>query len=218
MIINIFKPRGITSFGVVKTIRYITKEKKVGHGGTLDPFAEGVLVIATGKDTKKLTEITNDNKSYFATIKLGSTTNTLDIEGKVVKEKKIPSLTQGMIDEVLLSFQGESMQVPPMFSAKKVGGKKLYDDQKTEINNNVIYVSNIKLKDICQHLVVSKSILNDKEFFFEEIFFSEECMNHIQSGRMQIFIDNGSENLLLATAGDIGKFRNQIDNRAQDKS
>lgn len=87
-----------------------------------------------------------------------------------------------------------------------------------EINNNVIYVSNIKLKDNCQHLVVSKSILNDKEFFFEEIFFSEECMNHIQSGRMQIFIDNGSENLLLATAGDIGKFRNQIDNRAQDKS
>ena len=127
MILNIFKPRGITSFGVVKTIRYITKEKKVGHSGTLDPFAEGVLVIATGKDTKKLTEITNDNKSYLATIKLGSTTNTLDIEGKVVKEKKIPSLTQGMIDEVLLSFQGESMQVPPMFSAKKVGGKKLYE-------------------------------------------------------------------------------------------
>ena len=127
MILNIFKPRGITSFGVVKTIRHITKEKKVGHGGTLDPFAEGVLVIATGKDTKKLTEITNENKSYLATIKLGSTTNTLDIEGKVVKEKKIPSLTQGMIDDVLLSFQGESMQVPPMFSAKKVGGKKLYE-------------------------------------------------------------------------------------------
>ena len=127
MILNIFKPRGITSFGVVKTIRYITKEKKVGHSGTLDPFAEGVLVIATGKDTKKLTEITNENKSYLATIKLGSTTNTLDLDGKVVKEKKIPSLTQGMIDEVLLSFQGESMQVPPMFSAKKVGGKKLYE-------------------------------------------------------------------------------------------
>ena len=127
MILNIFKPRGITSFGVVKTIRYITKEKKVGHGGTLDPFAEGVLVIATGNDTKKLTEITNDNKSYLATIKLGSTTNTLDVEGKVVKEKEIPSLTHGMIDDVLISFQGESMQVPPMFSAKKVGGKKLYE-------------------------------------------------------------------------------------------
>ena len=127
MILNIFKPKGITSFGVVRTIRYITKEKKVGHGGTLDPFAEGVLVIGTGKGTKQLTKITNENKSYLATIKLGSTTNTLDLEGEVVKEKNIPTLSHDMIEDVLISFQGESMQIPPMFSAKKVGGKKLYE-------------------------------------------------------------------------------------------
>ena len=127
MILNIFKPKSITSFGVVRTIRYITKEKKVGHGGTLDPFAEGVLVIGTGKDTKLLTKITNENKSYLATIKLGSTTNTLDLEGEVVKEKNIPTLSHDIIEDVLISFQGESMQIPPMFSAKKVGGKKLYE-------------------------------------------------------------------------------------------
>ena len=127
MILNINKPIGWTSFDVVKKIRFITKEKKVGHGGTLDPFAEGVLVIATGKDTKKLTEITGTDKSYIATIKLGQITNTLDTEGIIIEKKEIPALNDDRIVKVLNTFLGETRQTPPMFSAKKIGGKRLYE-------------------------------------------------------------------------------------------
>lgn len=127
MILNINKPIGWTSFDVVKKIRFITKEKKVGHGGTLDPFAEGVIVIATGKDTKKLTEITGTDKSYIATIKLGQITNTLDTEGIIIEKKEIPYLNDDKIVKVLNTFLGETRQTPPMFSAKKIGGKRLYE-------------------------------------------------------------------------------------------
>lgn len=127
MILNINKPVGWTSFDVVKKIRFITKEKKVGHGGTLDPFAEGVLVIATGKDTKQLTEITGTDKTYIATIKLGEITNTLDTEGIIMEKKEIPSLNDDKIIKVLNTFLGATWQIPPMFSAKKIGGKRLYE-------------------------------------------------------------------------------------------
>ena len=127
MIINIYKPRGITSFGVVKKIRKIVGEKKVGHGGTLDPFAEGVLVIGTSSDTKKLKKITDTDKTYTASLVLGKTTNTLDLEGDVINKKKVPILSESKINKVLDSFLGTSMQTPPMFSAKKIGGVKLYE-------------------------------------------------------------------------------------------
>ena len=127
MILNIYKPKGITSFGVVKKIRKIVGEKKVGHGGTLDPFAEGVLIIGTGSDTKELKKITNTDKAYTASIELGKTTATLDLEGDVIEKKKIPRLSESKINKVLESFLGPSMQTTPMFSAKKIGGVKLYE-------------------------------------------------------------------------------------------
>ena len=86
MIINIDKPIGWTSFDVVKKVKNITKHKKVGHGGTLDPFASGVLVLGTEKDTKKLSSITNTDKSYIAELQLGKLTNTLDTEGDIIEE------------------------------------------------------------------------------------------------------------------------------------
>lgn len=127
MVLNINKPIGWTSFDVVKKIRFITKEKKVGHGGTLDPFANGVLIVATGRDTKQLTEITGTDKSYIATIRLGEITNTLDTEGFVTEKKNIPSFNDDKILKVLNTFLGETKQIPPMFSAKKIKGKKLYE-------------------------------------------------------------------------------------------
>lgn len=127
MIINIYKPVGWTSFDVVKKIRGIIREKKVGHGGTLDPFAEGVLIIGTGKDTKKLTAISSDYKSYIATLALGEETDTMDTEGKIIKKSDIPKLTIDIINNVLNNFLGKQKQIPPMFSAKKIGGKKLYE-------------------------------------------------------------------------------------------
>jgi len=88
VIINLNKPIGWTSFDVCKKIKNITKEKKVGHGGTLDPFASGVLIVGTGKDTKKLKYISDEKKSYDASLFLGEITDTLDVEGKVIQKKK----------------------------------------------------------------------------------------------------------------------------------
>ena len=127
MILNINKPAGWTSFDVVKKIRSITKEKKVGHGGTLDPFAEGVLIIATGKDTKNLSEFIDEQKQYRACLKLGELTDTYDIDGKTVKKMEVPYLSKGTIKKVLNSFIGYNYQIPPMYSAKRVNGKRLYE-------------------------------------------------------------------------------------------
>ncbi len=127
MIINIYKPVGWTSFNVVKKVRGITKEKKVGHAGTLDPFAEGVLIIGTGQDTKKLTDISSDYKTYIATLTLGEETNTLDTEGEIITKSDVPELSTDIIYNALIDFKGYQEQIPPMFSAKKVGGKKLYE-------------------------------------------------------------------------------------------
>ena len=126
MILNLHKPVGWTSFDVVKKVRSVIKEKKVGHGGTLDPFAEGVLIIGTGKDTKKLTSITGADKTYKARICLGEITDTLDTEGQVIEAKPVPEINADDIRKVLDSFLGTSCQIPPMFSAKKVNGQRLY--------------------------------------------------------------------------------------------
>ena len=126
MIYNINKPIGWTSFDVVKKIRNITKLKKVGHGGTLDPFADGVLIIGVGKGTKLLTDIVNEKKSYNATLLLGKETDSLDNEGEIVKRKSVPKLNEDLVIKILNSFLGRYIQKPPMFSAKKVNGVRLY--------------------------------------------------------------------------------------------
>ena len=126
MIININKPAGWTSFDVVKKVRGIIKEKKVGHAGTLDPFAEGVLVLGTGPDTKKLTHITMANKTYRAELTLGKATDTQDRDGKISVVEVVPELTKETIAAVLTSFDGPQEQIPPMYSAKHVNGQRLY--------------------------------------------------------------------------------------------
>ena len=127
MIINLNKPIGWTSFDVCRKVKRITKEKKVGHGGTLDPFATGVLIIGTGKDTKKLKNVSDEKKSYDAILFLGEITDTLDVDGKVVQRMEVPTLSKKKIRNVLEYFVGDYNQTPPMYSAKKVGGKKLYE-------------------------------------------------------------------------------------------
>ena len=127
MILNLNKPIGWTSFDVCKKVKVITRERKVGHGGTLDPFASGVLIVGTGSDTKALNIFSNQSKSYRASIFLGTLTDTLDVEGKLLMKKSVPKLAEQRIKNVLNSFIGDYNQVPPMYSAKKVRGKKLYD-------------------------------------------------------------------------------------------
>ena len=152
MIYNFYKPIGWTSFDVVKKIRGITRDKKVGHGGTLDPFAEGVLVIGTNADTKILTEISGTIKSYRAILTLGEETDTLDIDGKIINTCPVSILDEKMVKSVLNDFLGESEQVPPMYSAKKVNGVRLYKmarkNQVVERKPTLINIYDIKLNHI----------------------------------------------------------------------
>ena len=126
-ILLIDKPPNKSSFFLVNVLRRITKIKKIGHCGTLDPFATGVMVMLVGKDyTRRSDEFMNMDKAYSATIKLGESTDSYDIDGKVTNTSShIPSLDT--IEQELLKFQGEVDQIPPMFSAKKVNGRKLYE-------------------------------------------------------------------------------------------
>ncbi len=134
MIVAVNKPTGWTSFDVVKKVRRITGERKVGHAGTLDPFAEGVLVLGIGREsTRRLGDITNSEKSYRATLRLGELTDTLDNSGKTVREMPVPQLIESDVAETLSRFIGPQSQVPPMFSAKKVGGERLYKLARKEI-------------------------------------------------------------------------------------
>ncbi len=128
-IIVVNKPQGITSFGVVKILRRKLKIRRIGHGGTLDPLATGVLVILAGKATKKFQEIISYPKEYIAQIKLGENTSTGDAQGKVIEsfpQEKLDSVRREDIEEALKNFQGEVYQVPPMVSALRYKGKRLY--------------------------------------------------------------------------------------------
>jgi tRNA pseudouridine55 synthase len=126
--ILINKPAGITSHDVVDKLREITKIKRIGHSGTLDPFATGLLILGIGREfTKKLSIFQKKDKEYVATLRLGAESDTFDREGKIIEKKveKIPERKE--IEEVLKSFLGEIEQIPPAFSAKKIKGKKLYE-------------------------------------------------------------------------------------------
>ena len=119
------KPSGITSFGAVARIRKLTGEKHIGHTGTLDPMASGVLPVLIGRATKLSDYLLCTDKSYTATIRLGVSTDTLDITGEVTEQGSV-SVTNSQIDAVLKDFTGEISQVPPMFSAIKKDGVRLY--------------------------------------------------------------------------------------------
>lgn len=125
-ILNINKPPGMTSHDVVDYIRRVTNIKKVGHTGTLDPDATGVLPVCIGRATKIVQFLINENKSYRVTLLLGVSTNTQDISGNVVKEIKDFNITLKDIENILVSFTGDIEQVPPMVSALRVNGKRLY--------------------------------------------------------------------------------------------
>lgn len=126
-ILLIDKPRGITSFSVVAQVRKKIGVQTVGHAGTLDPFATGVLVILVGrKFTRMQDKFLTSDKEYVATLLLGSATDTYDLDGKQVKQSEyIPKVEE--IAEALKAFQGEIEQIPPMYSAKKIAGKRLYE-------------------------------------------------------------------------------------------
>lgn len=126
-IINVNKPSGITSFDVVRKLRRILHERKIGHTGTLDPLAQGVLVVCIGKATKLVQDIEGYEKTYTAGFELGYRTDTYDIEGQIIEKREVNNISLGKLENVLKNFIGEIEQIPPMYSALKVDGKKLYE-------------------------------------------------------------------------------------------
>jgi len=147
--INIYKPKGWTSFDVVAKLRRLTGIKQIGHTGTLDPFATGVLPVCIGKATK-LIEYLPDDKEYIATVQFGANTDTYDLEGEIT-QKFDTRITAKEVEAALKSFDGEIEQIPPIYSAIKVNGKKLYDyarkGQEVEIKPRRVNIYEIKLQD-----------------------------------------------------------------------
>lgn len=125
-IINVYKEKGYTSFDVVAKLRGILHTKKIGHTGTLDPMAEGVLPVCIGNATKVCAILTDKNKEYIAGFKLGCKTDTQDITGRVIDEAEI-KVSEQEIRNCIRGFVGEISQLTPMYSARKVNGKKLYE-------------------------------------------------------------------------------------------
>lgn len=149
-IICVNKPKDWTSFDVVAKVRGMARTKKVGHAGTLDPMATGVLPLFFGNATKACDVMPNDDKGYIATFKLGMTTNTLDITGDIETQKE-SDITLDELKNVLSEFVGEIEQVPPMFSAIQVNGRRLYDIARTgevvERKARKVIIKKLKLVD-----------------------------------------------------------------------
>lgn len=147
--LNVYKPIGMTSHDVIGVLRKITKIKQIGHTGTLDPFAQGVLPIAIGKATR-LIEFLDDDKEYLAEITLGKSTDTYDCEGVVTSELS-SDVTTPQLKEALKKFEGEIEQLPPIYSAIKVKGKKLYEyarkGEEVKIESRKVTIEKIELKN-----------------------------------------------------------------------
>lgn len=150
------KPYEWTSFALVAKVRWLISRRiggkiKVGHAGTLDPLATGVMVICTGKATKRIEQLQAGVKEYVATLKLGATTPSFDLEHPVDATYPTAHITEQLVREVLLRFEGEIMQVPPVFSACKVEGKRAYDlarkGKEVELRAKPLRIDEIELTD-----------------------------------------------------------------------
>lgn len=143
------KPKGITSHDVVDYLRKITNIKKIGHTGTLDPLAEGLLILAINREaTKKIDRFNKLDKTYIAEIKLGENTDTYDAEGKITNKYEGEKIKRKLIKKTLKKFLGEQKQIPPMYSAKKIKGKKLYELARKDIviNRKASLINIYKIK------------------------------------------------------------------------
>ena len=150
-VINIYKERGFTSHDVVAKLRGILKQKKIGHTGTLDPDAEGVLPVCLGKGTRLCDMLTDHSKVYEAVLLLGQSTDTQDVSGNVLQEAPV-DVSEEEVREAIMSFVGPYNQIPPMYSALKVNGQKLCDlaraGQEVERNARPVEIYEIQIEEI----------------------------------------------------------------------
>lgn len=165
-ILAVDKPKGWTSFDAVKRLRGAlqrrlgTKRFKVGHAGTLDPLATGVLLVCTGKGTKRIDELQASDKEYIATIRLGATTPSFDLETEIDETRPFEHITEKDVREALKKFEGDIMQVPPIFSAVKIDGKRAYKyarkGREVELKAKPITISEIELVAISMPEIIVK--------------------------------------------------------------
>ena len=151
-VLNIYKEKGYTSHDVVAKLRGIVGQKKIGHTGTLDPDAVGVLPVCLGKATKLCDMLTDKNKTYETVMLLGKVTDTQDVSGIILSEQETNNLDETVVADAIRSFVGDYMQVPPMYSALKVNGKKLYelarDGIEIERKARPVQIFDIRIKEI----------------------------------------------------------------------
>ena len=157
-IVSIWKNPDWTSNDIIKYVKYLISPYKVGHAGTLDPFAEGVLILCVGSMTKKVNEMMDCEKEYIAEIKLGKRTDSLDSTGKVSKIKKYIKPDTQVIIDILHKFKGEIEQIPPMFSALKKNGQRLYNLARKGITierePRKVFIKDIKLISCSKNSII----------------------------------------------------------------
>lgn len=158
LIIN--KPQGYTSHDIVNVLRKKLNTKKMGHTGTLDPSATGVLPILVGQATKISKYLIEHNKTYIAELRLGKKSSTGDLEGEIIEKKDVPALDAEKVEQLLKTFLGKQMQTPPIYSAIKVNGKKAYEyarnNQKIELEPREIEILNIELISLNSNVITYK--------------------------------------------------------------
>lgn len=151
-VLLIDKPYEWTSFGVVKKIRYLIKIKKIGHAGTLDPLATGLLILCTGKKTKAIESYMADEKEYTGSFILGSTTPSYDLETEPTESADISHITEFLVQEATKTFTGEIEQIPPLFSAIKVDGKRAYTHarkgEEVELKSRTVTISEFEITTV----------------------------------------------------------------------
>ena len=159
-ILNILKPTGMTSHDVVSSVRKILNTKHVGHAGTLDPNVAGVLVICVGKGTKFSEILMNGDKEYICELLLGTSTDTQDSYGKIIKEHAVPDISVQDILNALKKFEGEQIQIPPAYSAVKLNGKKLYEYARENIvvekPGKIVNIKEISLIKSQENIILMK--------------------------------------------------------------
>lgn len=162
-ILLVDKEEGVTSRDVVNTLSHIFNTKKIGHTGTLDPIATGVLVVCIGNSTKLVEILSSDDKEYVATIKLGLKTDTGDITGNVI-ERKDYNFTTKNLEEILKSFIGKITQIVPIYSAVKVNGKKLYqyarNNEQVDLPKRNVFIKTIELLNFEDDEITFKTIVS----------------------------------------------------------
>ena len=161
-----------TSFDVVKKLKFLIKCKKIGHAGTLDPLATGLLIICTGKNTKKINDIQNLSKTYTGNFTIGSTTPSHDLETEISTSKPIENISKKMIEDVADTFLGVQLQKPPKFSAVKVEGERAYklarENKKFILKEKEIEITKFKISEI-KSSVISFEIKCSKGTYIRSI-------------------------------------------------